>query len=239
MNKTKFVKVKKTKNYTVINNEILKRNDISWKAKGIMCYILSLPEDWVINLNEVMEHSTEGKSAFRSGWKELSELGYVERRPVYEDGLIAYWETTVWESLELKETQLLAENLKEENLKEENLEEGNQNLLSTNNTNYLNKQNTKDIVEQVISYLNNKANTNYKTTTNKTKTLIQVRLKEGFTVNDFKKVIDIKVRDWINDKKMRKYLRPETLFGAKFEGYLNQDYESDNEMEDLKIGINI
>lgn len=239
MNKTKFIKVKKTKNYTVINNEILKRDDISWKAKGIMCYVLSLPEDWTINLNEIMQNATEGKAAFRSGWKELVDLGYVERKPVYKDGLIDFWETTVWESLELKETQLLTDYLEVENLEVENLEVDNRKLLSTNNTKYLNKQSTKYIVE-VVEYLNAKANKKYKADTNSTKYYIKARLNEGFTVDDLKKVIDIKTREWINDKKMCKYLRPQTLFGTKFEGYLNQEYQNkeDKEMEELKIGYN-
>ena len=239
MNKTKFIKVKKTKNYTVINNEILKRNDISWKAKGIMCYILSLPEDWIINLNEIMQNATEGKAAFRSGWKELVDLGYVERKPVYKDGLIDFWETTVWESLELKETQLLTDYLEVDNLEVENLEVDNRKLLSTNNIKYLNKESTEYIVE-VVEYLNVRAKKNYKPTSLNTKKHINARLKEGFTVNELKKVVDIKVDEWIKDKKMCKYLRPETLFGNKFESYLNQEYqnEEDKELEDLKIGYN-
>ena len=47
-------------------------------------------------------------------------------------------------------------------------------------------------------------------------------MKEGFTVDDFKTVIKKKFDEWGNDKQMSKYLRPETLFGTKFEGYLNQ-----------------
>ena len=47
-------------------------------------------------------------------------------------------------------------------------------------------------------------------------------MNEGFTVDDFKKVIDNKSAEWGKDSKMSKYLRPETLFGTKFESYLNQ-----------------
>ncbi len=56
----------------------------------------------------------------------------------------------------------------------------------------------------------------------KTQGLIKARLNEGFTVDDFKTVIDKKTEEWINDPKMRNYLRPETLCSNKFEGYLNQ-----------------
>lgn len=79
----------------------------------------------------------------------------------------------------------------------------------------------KDIYISIISYLNEKAGTKYKATTDKTKKAIHARLSEGFKVDDFKTVIDKKCDEWIGDEKMEKYLRPETLFGTKFEGYLN------------------
>jgi uncharacterized phage protein (TIGR02220 family) len=74
---------------------------------------------------------------------------------------------------------------------------------------------------EIISHLNEKAGTRYRHTTSKTRTVIKARLSEGFTVDDFKTVIDKKCAEWIGDEKMEKYLRPETLFGTKFEGYLN------------------
>ena len=79
----------------------------------------------------------------------------------------------------------------------------------------------KEIYISVVSYLNEKAGTGYKPTTAKTKKAIHARLEEGFTVDDFKTVIDKKCAEWIGDPKMEQYLRPETLFGTKFEGYLN------------------
>lgn len=76
--------------------------------------------------------------------------------------------------------------------------------------------------KEITDYLNKKAETNYRHTGKKTQTLIKTRYSEGFNLDDFKKVIDIKVNEWLNDKSMNKYLRPETLFGTKFESYLNQ-----------------
>ena len=81
--------------------------------------------------------------------------------------------------------------------------------------------NTHLLTKNVIDYLNEKANKNYKSSTAKTKTLINARAREGFELEDFKKVIDIKTREW-KGSDMEKYLRPETLFGTKFEGYLNE-----------------
>lgn len=76
--------------------------------------------------------------------------------------------------------------------------------------------------KDILSYLNEKTDKNFKHTTKKTQDLIKARTKEGFTKEDFYKVIDNKVTEWKNDPKMERYLRPDTLFGTKFEGYLNQ-----------------
>lgn len=82
------------------------------------------------------------------------------------------------------------------------------------------KDKDKELYILVVSYLNEKAGTRYKATTEKTKTAIRARAAEGFTVDDFKSVIDKKCEEWIGTE-YEKYLRPETLFGTKFEGYLN------------------
>jgi len=79
---------------------------------------------------------------------------------------------------------------------------------------------TKVLYTRIIAYLNEKAGTKYKATTQKTKTAIHARLAEGFTVDDFITVIDKKCAEWIGTE-FEKYLRPETLFSPKFEGYLN------------------
>lgn len=70
--------------------------------------------------------------------------------------------------------------------------------------------------------MNDALGSNYKPNSKKTKDLIHARLSEGFTVEDFKTVIYKKTKQWINDPKMIKFLRPETLFSNKFEGYLNE-----------------
>jgi uncharacterized phage protein (TIGR02220 family) len=78
-----------------------------------------------------------------------------------------------------------------------------------------------DPTEEVVNHLNRRAGTHYKATTATTRKLIKARLKEGFTVDEFKLVIDKKCADWLNNGDMAQYLRPETLFGTKFESYLN------------------
>ena len=89
------------------------------------------------------------------------------------------------------------------------------------NSNTKNKEKNNNIYSEVIKYLNEKANTNYRPSTKSTQSFISARLKEGFTVEDFKKVIDVKVENWLGTD-FEKYLRPATLFGTKFENYLNE-----------------
>lgn len=72
-----------------------------------------------------------------------------------------------------------------------------------------------------IAYLNQVANKRYKFV-DKTKRLLLARFKEGYALEDFKQVIDIKTAEWKDSPEFSKYLRPETLFGSKFDGYLNQ-----------------
>lgn len=90
---------------------------------------------------------------------------------------------------------------------------------------------TKDILsgkpdhapyQEILDYLNGKVGTSYRASSKATQRLIKARSNEGFEVEDFKKVIDIKVAAWKDDPKMSQYLRPATLFGTKFEAYLNE-----------------
>ena len=81
--------------------------------------------------------------------------------------------------------------------------------------------NNKNIYSEAIDYLNEKAGTKYKSSSKNTTRHIQARLNEGYTLEDFKTVIDKKCSEWLNTD-MEKYLCPDTLFGSKFEKYLNQ-----------------
>lgn len=75
--------------------------------------------------------------------------------------------------------------------------------------------------KEIIDYLNSKTGKNYRDNVQKNRSLIKARWSEGYRLDDFKQVIDNMVKDW-SCTKYAKYLRPETLFGTKFDGYLNQ-----------------
>lgn len=79
-----------------------------------------------------------------------------------------------------------------------------------------------DDVKVIVDYLNDKIGAHYKPNGKKIKELIRARMNEGYTVEDFKTVIDKKFKSWGNDPKMSLYLRPSTLFGTRFAEYLNE-----------------
>lgn len=96
-------------------------------------------------------------------------------------------------------------------------------LSSSENVDPEPKQKSQKIpYEKIIDYLNRKTNSHYRPTSKATRRLIKARYNEGFTDIDFKSVIDKKCAEWLQDGNMVQYLRPETLFGTKFEAYLNQ-----------------
>lgn len=84
-----------------------------------------------------------------------------------------------------------------------------------------NSDRNKAAREIIVNYLNQKLGTRYKVNSANTKKHINARLNEGYKPDDFKTVIDKKCNEWIGTE-YEKYLRPETLFGSKFESYLNQ-----------------
>lgn len=88
-----------------------------------------------------------------------------------------------------------------------------------------------------IAYLNQITEKRYKFI-DKTKKLLTARFKDGYTIEDFKQVIDVKTAEWKDNPNFSKYLRPETLFGSKFDSYLNQKSkyiraDSENNFPDL------
>ena len=91
-------RVQHNKNYTTVNNTICKDNRISWKAKGIWLYAFSRPDTWQFHLNDLINHSTDGKDAVTAGLKELEHAGYLKRSRIRdENGLLGKSEWTFHE----------------------------------------------------------------------------------------------------------------------------------------------
>lgn len=96
------------------------------------------------------------------------------------------------------------------------------------------KKRNKDnnVYVEILSYLNEKAGKNFSHKSEANKKLINGRMNEGRTVDDFKRVIDVKCEEWLQDDRMSQYLRPATLFSQKnFENYVNQKSKSDSKQQ--------
>ncbi|HEC2186866.1 TPA: phage protein [Staphylococcus delphini] len=226
---------KESGNFVTVHKDFIHDSNISWKAKGILLYLLSRPDDWQIYETELEQHSTDGLSGLKSGIKELEEIGYIQRnRKRDESGRLNGYEYLVYEQPHHIRFSNVGKtvNGKTNNGKTVNGKSHTTNNNSTNNdlTNNNSTNNDSNILSgdptaypyrEVINYLNKQTGKQYKSTTKKNQTVIRARTDEAFTLDDFKKVIDNKVSEW-KGTDMEKYLRPETLFGTKFEGYLNQ-----------------
>lgn len=166
----------------------------------------------VVNSDKRLNLTTQ---KVRTILKKLEKEGYIELLTSGSKGKESTLKITI-------KQQLFNNNVTNKSEQLQQVEGGKQQQ-SNNNVTTLSKKKEKDnnIYSLVIDYLNKKASTNYRPTTKNTQSFINARLKEGYTVEDFKKVIDSKSKEWLNTD-FEKYLRPTTLFGTKFENYLNE-----------------
>ena len=214
-----------------IPKEIWLSTDLKVMEKLILVEIDSLDnEDGCFASNEhFSKFFSLSKNRCSEIIKSLEEKGYIKIDYIYQEGSKAISRRVIRCVRNIDGGIRNIDNpiRKTEEGYSENREDNN---TSFNNT-FSNTSNKKDIVEQssttplpyeeIVQYLNQKTNKNFKHTSKVTQRHIRARLAEGFTVSDFKQVIDKKCSDWLRDQKMKEYLRPETLFGTKFESYLN------------------
>lgn len=238
------IRVNKTKDYTVMSNIFLREKEMSLKAKGLLALMFSLPDDWDYSISGLTTLVKDGKDSVMNVLKELEKFGYLKRtRTTDERGRFTGYDYDIFESpYSGKSTtdkslngnpkedkpyseKPLTENLLQLNTNKQNTKELNTNRLNTNkqkaDSDVEISEECKSVSYKVIEYLNKKANTSYKPEYKPTLKLIQHRLSEGFTVQDFIKVIDNKYNTWTGTE-FQQYLRPSTLFGEKFEIYLNE-----------------
>ena len=90
--------------YTVIDNLVLQDKRMSWKAQGLLTYLLSLPDSWQVNIKHLAKERPDGKESTLSGLKELKALGYLKKICVRDDrGRVLRWETQVFDLPQLTE----------------------------------------------------------------------------------------------------------------------------------------
>ena len=144
----------------------------------------------------------------------LVELGYVSRKSFDGRQRILQSRLAKFARQNSKVCKADVQNLQESNI------DSNIDISSSIKKEYKESPQERDFAVAVVDYLNEKAGTHYRAGVAKTQSLIKARANEGFTEADFRTVIDKKCADWIGTE-YEQYLRPQTLFGTKFESYLN------------------
>lgn len=169
------------------------------------------------SLQYLMDFTGASKPTVIKALKELVERGYVIKTEKAINGLrLNDYKVSlpVVKKLYLGSKETLLDSGKE------TLPGGSKETLPHNKSLDIKSLDIKDTYTIIIAYLNEKAGTAYKPTSKATQSHINARLADGFTVEDFRTVIDKKCTEWKGGE-MEKFLRPETLFGPKFESYLN------------------
>ena len=93
----KKILVKKSSNFTTINNEFIFNKGLSLKAKGLLCHLLALPKDWSLYVEEVEKWHKDGKHSVYTAFRELCNRGYIERTQKRESGKFKGFDYIVYE----------------------------------------------------------------------------------------------------------------------------------------------
>ena len=141
----KLIRVKKDNNFTTINNEFIFNKNLSLKAKGLLCHILALPNDWTLYVEEVGKWHKDGKDAIYSAFKELSTNGYMKREQIRQNGKFKGYDYIVFEKPNMDNPETDKPETDKPNTE-------NPQLLNTNNTKDLIKLNTNNSKTEGIEY---------------------------------------------------------------------------------------
>lgn len=215
--------------YGLIPKLIMRDKDLTPEAKAIYCYLASFTGAGRTAYPSVSLMASElnmGVDRFYRHRKQLVEKDYIRISRHKNEG---EWSNNVY-TLTSKPYPQNKDTQNKDTQNKDTQNEGtiiNSSIINSINNNSTNKEHSPAKAEpsipykKIIDHLNEKASRSFKHTTDKTKRLIEARFNEGFDEKDFEQVVDIKVAEW-KETDMAKFLRPETLFGPKFEGYLNQ-----------------
>ena len=233
-------------NYTNTDNTLVRDDSLHWGPRGLFNYMWSQADGWQFYVKELVKHSPGGETELRNYLNELEEHGYLKRTPRHDDkgkfgGM--NWILSDTGGLNRRagnpddgETSQNHEKVSGtpscgETVERSNRRTVNRTLSNINIKNYQNKEITnkrkekssakaEPAISEIIDYLNKKAGTHYSPKTKAYQELINTKLAEGYTINDFKKVINNQAFSWQNTPAW-KYMRPSTLFKDKFDEYLH------------------
>ncbi len=213
------------KDFTIIPNELINDSELDMKARFIFIYLASKPEDWKY-YNRKMEADLKCEKDTRIKYtKQLVDRGWISiEQQILPGGKFGPNEITLnpyrvkTAALPLSDLSNTVENRSDKKPPLNKTDNNTNNELFTNTD-------CVPLPHQVLNYLNEKrkaispaAKGFNLTPANMTE--IKTRIKEKYTIDDFKIVIDAAIIEWGQDDERKKYLRPETLFGKKFDGYL-------------------
>jgi len=186
-----IVRIKKNKNFVVMDKTALNDKRLSWKAKGIIAFMLSKPDDWTFYLDEISSNATDGMSSFRSGFNELKKLGYIKRIRTQDKNGKFTWETQVFEIPLTENPQVDNPYMEKPHVENPRME--NRNLLNNELTkNELTKNDStknKEDIYTLYEHWNNQKIINHRRMTEKMKRSSRARLKD-YTLEELKKAID-------------------------------------------------
>lgn len=216
--------------YGLIAKKVMKDTELSIGSKGLYAYICAYAgnENKAFPTRELITYELSiSKDTFCKYKNELEKKGYIEVLKVksnngqFNNNL---YEITSYPCPKKPDTDKPDTVLPDTDPPDTEIKDTTNNSLTSNN--YINNNltsNNKQYIpfQEIIEYLNLRTSSNFKWTTSKNQWLIKSRWDEKFNIDDFKIVIDRKSKEWLNTDQA-KYLRPETLFGTKFEGYVNQ-----------------
>lgn len=200
-------------------------NKWEWQGKQYEC----MPGQVITSLPKIAERSGKGVSIqnVRTALKRFEKLGFLTDESTNKNRLITIVNWAIYQGSDDEPNRQTNKQLTG------NQQAANRQLTAIKNIRTKEGKNKelKDIVEQepdpipyreIIDYLNQKAGKSFKHSAAGNKKVIKARWNEGYKLDQFKRVVDNKCQDWLNDEKMSQYLQPSTLFGNKFDQYLNQ-----------------
>lgn len=207
---SKITVKKKTENFTILDNTLFKDETISWKAKGLLAYLLHLPNDWQIYLEDLKNRSTDGIDSTRSAMNELIEKGYIERQELRELGKFKGYEYTVLEkpiSVKPKTEKPISDNPTLISTKKNKL----LNVKSTNKTNIVEIENFFEECWKLYPNKLGKASIKEK------------KKKEIFNLGEEFKIC---IKRYIENKESwRKYQNGSTFFNSGYVDYLDNNFK--------------
>lgn len=232
------------KNFTVVPNELINDRNISRDARFLFVYLASKPPGWKFYTATIEKELNCSSDSRKKYMLELVTTGWITREQIKQDNgewgamaLHLHPQPKISATVDLPQPKISAadKNGGGKNRPHSNTDKTKKEL-SNNKTDDVLLFEIPTLPEEILKYLNKKKGITpgYRITA-ANMTEIKARIKDGFKSEDFITVIDAAVKNWGNDPERKKYIRPETLFGKKFNNYLIEATESTPGPVDNKI----